>query len=478
MLQKVQKYIDELHMVSQGDSILVGVSGGADSVCLLLVLCALYKDAQVSLEVVHVEHGIRGAESRQDAAFVEKLCKSLQLPCHVVEVDVPSYARENGLGDEEAARILRYEAFMRLAKERGAKIALAHHMEDNAETILFQLARGSVLAGLCGMQPVRVDEKGVCYIRPLLEIRRSEIESFLMEQGQVYCIDSTNLELDYSRNYIRSKVLPELTKINTQAISHINETAEHLTEVKDFLDAEASAHWIECVEQCEDKICLQISKWTKLHKFLKKELVYRVIAEAAGSKKDIHAVHVEAVMSLCEGQSGKEVSLPYGLCAKKEYDRLIVYKNKTNAKEDEMDSLIYVTEAELESCFKSRQALKKKVGKEGDIIQIRMISDVADFTEIPKNPYTKWMDYDKIKQGFCIRNRKSGDYFICDESGHRKKLKQYFIDEKIAASQRENMWMLAQENLVLWLIGGRISEHVKITENTKTIVEISYQGGK
>lgn len=478
MLRKLRKKIEELHMISSGDTILVGVSGGADSVCLLVALQKLQEEMDFSLEVVHVEHGIRGEESRQDARFVENLCESMQLPCHMEVVDVPSYAKVHALGEEEAARILRYEVFVRLAKEKGAKIALAHHMEDNAETILFQLARGSALAGLCGMQPIRVDEKGVCYIRPLLESHRSEIESFLMEEGQGYCMDSTNMELEYSRNYIRNKVLPELTKINVQAISHINETAGYLTEIKDFLDAEVVSRWEECVEQCEGKIYLQVSKWQDLHTVLKKELVYRAIAEAAGSKKDIHAVHVEAVMSLCDGQSGRKISLPYGLCAKKEYDRLIVFKNTKNIKEEVTDRESFVTETDLETCFKTQEPLEIQLGKEGDILRIRIISEVADFAEIPKNPYTKWMDYDKIKQGFCIRNRNSGDYFICDGSGHRKKLKQYFIDERIAASQREKMWLLAQENLVLWLIGGRISEHVKITENTKTIVEISYQGGK
>ena len=477
MFQKVQKYIDELHMVSAEDTLLVGVSGGADSVCLLLVLAVLYKDTQVSLEAVHVEHGIRGEESRQDADFVESLCEKMHVPCHMVSVDVPAYAKENGLGDEEAARILRYEVFSRLAIEKGAKITLAHHMEDNAETILFQMTRGSALAGLCGMQPIRVDENGVCYIRPLLGIHRKEIESFLMSQGQGYCIDSTNLEIEYSRNYIRNKVLPELTKINTQAVAHMNETAGYLSELKDFLDTEADYKWEECVEVSAQGIALQISKWMPLHNVIKKALVYRAIAEAAGSKKDIHAVHVEAVMDLCENQSGKEISLPYNLFAKREYDKLLICEKREDMEVAEKRK-ITVTAMELSECLKNEKPLEIMLGSDAECLQIRVLSKTADFAEIPKNPYTKWLDYDKIKQGFCIRNRNSGDYFICDESGHRKKLKQYFIDEKIAASQREKLWMLAQENLVLWVIGGRISEHVKITDDTKTIIELTYQGGK
>lgn len=478
MLQKVQKYIEELHMVSEGDRLLVGVSGGADSVCLLLVLYAIFKGANVSMEVVHVEHGIRGEESRKDAAFVAELCERMQLVCHMVSVDVPSYAREKRLGEEEAARILRYEAFVRLAKERQAKIALAHHMEDNAETILFQMARGSALAGLCGMQPVRVDENGVCYIRPLLEVHRKEIESFLMSHGQGYCMDSTNQELEYSRNYIRNKVLPELEKVNAQAVAHMNETAAHLAEVRDFLNMQTQTHWTECVEYEEQGMCLNIEKWMKLHPVMKKELVYRVIAESAGSKKDIHAVHVEVVMNLCKNQSGKEVNLPYGIQVKKEYDKLWFYKGDKCETVKEYGCMRIVTQSELSACLDSETVIEYELGDKGEKLQIRLFSYQADFGEIPKNPYTKWMDYDKIKDGFCIRNRNSGDYFICDDFGHRKKLKQYFIDEKIAVSKRESMWLLAQDNLVLWLIGGRMSEHAKVTEHTKIIVEINYQGGK
>ena len=161
MFQKVQKYMMELNMVSSEDTLLVGVSGGADSVGLLLLLHSLQEQMHFHLEAVHVEHGIRGEESVKDADFVEELCKRMQIVCHKVSVDVPAYCKAHAVGVEEGARLLRYEAFAKLAKERQAKIVLAHHMEDNAETILFQMARGSSLTGLCGMSPIRIDEDGV-----------------------------------------------------------------------------------------------------------------------------------------------------------------------------------------------------------------------------------------------------------------------------------------------------------------------------
>lgn len=476
MLQKVQKYIEELNMISSGDRILVGVSGGADSVCLLLFLYTLYREKDVSLEAVHVEHGIRGEESRQDAAFVEKLCQRMNIPCQIVTVDVPTYSQENGLGLEEAARILRYEAFVRLAKEKHAKIALAHHMEDNAETILFQMIRGSSLTGLCGMQPIRRDMDGICYIRPLLKVHRKEIEDFLMSHDMEFRVDSTNQELDYSRNYLRKVVVPALTEVNVQAVSHMNETAAKLLEIKDFLDSETEKHWAECQEKTSKGIALDTKKLFGLHPVIQRELLYRAIAEAAGSRKDIGAVHVEALKELCENQSGKEIYLPYGIRARKEYEKIwLLHKKDKELSEKES----YLVERDvLQRCLEQGTVVSIPIGEKGEQISLRVFPIEGKSKEFPKNSYTKWMDYDKIEDGFCIRTRKSGDYFICDENGHRKKIKQYFVDEKIPASQREEIWLLTQEHLVLWAVGGRMSEHTKITSDTKSVIEITYQGRK
>lgn len=479
MLQKIQKYIEEWNMINAGDKLLVGISGGADSVCLLLVLCALYKEKDITLEAVHVEHGIRGEESRQDAFFVKNLCDKWKIPCEIVSVDVPAYSRSKGLGFEEAARILRYEVFAEIAKEKGAKVVLAHHMEDNAETVLFQMLRGSSLTGLCGMQPIRKDAEEVCYIRPFLAVHRKEIEEFLLLQSEKYCTDSTNKELEYSRNYVRNIVVPALEKVNAQAVSHINETAAKLSEIRSFMDFEMEKYWTECAVQNDVGICLDIEKLLALHIVLQKEMIYRAIAETAGSKKDIHTVHVESVRNLCKNQSGKELYLPYGIRVKKEYQKLLFISKEHQMQSSTVKENYFIEPADLKLCMEQNLTMPVNMGDDGEKIFIRVFSiEEGKNLEFPKNSYTKWMDYDKIKQGFCIRTRKSGDYFICDEYGHHKKLKQYFTDAKIPAAQREQMWLLTQESLVLWAIGGRMSEHTKITTDTKNVVEIIYQGGK
>ena len=484
LFDKVQKQIKKQNMISVKDVVMVGLSGGADSICLLLVLYKLQEQMEFSLEAIHVEHGIRGEESRQDAFFVQQLCKELQVPCDVVSIDVPGFAKEQGIGLEEAARILRYEIFEQRAKETNAKIALAHHREDNAETILFQMARGSSLTGLCGMQPIRRSASGVIYIRPFLQIHRKEIELFLAEKNQRYCIDSTNQELEYSRNYLRNVILPEFQKLNTQAVAHINETAEQLGEIRDFLDDQIEVYWKQIVtveevygqENCN--ILLDIPKLKVLHVVLQKGLIYKAIGMISGGKKDISSVHVEQVRNLMDCQSGKECSLPNGLVAIKENTTIRLYASNKSEYIMEETQKIEISKSQLRESLEAKNAQTVRFGSNGEQILISVFEKTDLEMEIPRKTYTKWFDYDKIKDGFCIRTRQSGDYLICDVFGHRKKLKQYFVDEKIPVTQRDKIVLLAQESQVLWVIGGRISEYAKVTEETQRIVEITYKEEK
>lgn len=235
MIRQTKDYILENKMIKNHSTVLVALSGGADSVCLLLLLNEIKRqcadELDFTLEAVHVEHGIRGTESREDARFASDLCERLNIPCHVHSVDVPQYAKSRGLGLEEAARILRYEVFEeevtrilsyeafeeeagRYSCERVATaaqnhdcyrqvvVAVAHHMEDNAETVLFQMLRGSGVKGLSGMHPVSV-KNGVTYIRPLLSATRAQIEDYLKEKGQAFVTDATNTDTAYSRNRLR-----------------------------------------------------------------------------------------------------------------------------------------------------------------------------------------------------------------------------------------------------------------------------------
>ena len=486
MLQKIKAYIKKHHMIESKDQIVVGVSGGADSVCLLKILASLQEELDFGLRVVHVEHGIRGEESVSDANFTMHLCEEMGISCEMVPVDVPAYARSHGLGLEEAARILRYRVFVEHAKECGGKVALAHHMEDNAETLLFQMVRGSGLKGMCGIDPVRDSDEGVQYLRPLLCVRRAEIEGYLKEQGQSYCLDATNQEIVYSRNRMRNQVIPQLKEINTQAVEHLNRSAEQLHQVWDYMHGQMEQLLASLVKCCSPYMVDAVGL-CEVHPALQTMLVHELIARVAGAKKDISSQHVNDLIALAKGTSGKRLCLPYGVRVRKEFGNLVFEKNAREefgqwnvcppqGMDNIVDTVIEISPSKLENLAYGEK-FKVCLGDKGAVLTVSKLHFEGKMQEIPKNKYTKWLEYDKIKNGFQLRKRKPGDYFVNDSQGHRKKLKQYFIDEKIPVSEREQIWLLARESEILWVVGARMSEACKIGKDTKTVLEIAYAEG-
>ena len=286
MLRKVLQYCRREKLIENGDYVLVGVSGGADSVCLLRVLKALQDEIGFFLEAVHVEHGIRGIESENDAAFVVRLCEELEIPMQLFFVDAVAYAKEQKLGLEEAARILRYDAYAQAAENclsTRIKVALAHHADDNAETVLFQMVRGSGIDGMSGMRPMRELMPGVSVVRPLLPVTRAEIEEYLQKEGQSYCIDSTNADTSYSRNKIRCQIFPMLEEVNAQAVTHINQSAALLLELGDYLDGQVEEIAAKALKEQGAGLLIVGEELIQLPVILKKELIHRAIGEAAGS---------------------------------------------------------------------------------------------------------------------------------------------------------------------------------------------------
>jgi tRNA(Ile)-lysidine synthase len=525
MKQKIIAFVKRHKMIEKNDHVIVGCSGGADSVCLLRVLHACREELGFSLSAVHVEHGIRGDESRRDVAFTEELCRLLEIPLAVCPVDAPSYAAAHNMGLEEAARVLRYEAFRQQAKElrgAGVKIALAHHMEDNAETMLFQLARGSGLAGLCGIPRVR-READICYIRPLLCVTREEIEAYLDELGQPYCTDRTNLDETYARNRIRRSILPQLTAVNAQAVLHMNQNAEKISEAYEFICEYAEKIYREQAVKEQGHVVLPVPKLRSLHPAVLHELLRQVLFEAAGHRKDISAIHVEQLERLMALQSGRKISLPYGLCAYMEYDALHVCRADETGGELSPVEGFWVSEEVLraaagerpcstdgmdtgrtaevcfcsvcgmdtggpaDACFGSLSGVCTSReaaawfplwdGKDAGSMRARVWRTQAPLEEITKKSYTKQFDYDKIKSGFFVRKRQAGDYFVLDSQGHKKKLSDYMVNEKIPARLRGSIPLLAQESEVLWVVGGRISASCRVTKDTTRIMEIEYNGG-
>ena len=461
MQKKVKSFMEQYHMAEDGERILAAVSGGADSICLLMVLSALQKEKNYQLFVVHVEHGIRGEESEKDAEFVENFCKEHKIPCKVYHCKAESYAKEHKMTIEEGARELRYGYFEEAAKEFQAdKIAVAHNQNDCAETMLFHLTRGTGLKGLCGILPVREN-----IIRPLLCVERKEIEAYLSERGQEYCIDKTNEELEYTRNRIRHQVLPVLSEINSQAVAHMNQTSAMAIELEELL--------CQLTQEAEKKhVCKTESDTLILHSIQKekslvcKNLMHQVLAEIAGSSRDISSVHIQQVLELLEKQVGKKISLPYQLEAERTYEGIRIRRSSAEIFEK-------ITQRE----WKIIPGETQKIPEYGYEIRTRIIEGALEKQEIPQKMYTKWFDYDKIKGGMLLRTRREKDYFVINTEGRKKKLKNYLIDEKVPREQRDKILFLADEEHLIWAIGYRIGEDVKVTEHTKRILEIQVNGG-
>ena len=448
MQKRVMEFIKEHKMMEPGGRVIVALSGGADSVCLLHLLAELREELQIELRAVHVHHGLRGEEADRDAAFAEKTAEMAGVPCLVVQKDVAGYAKISGKSMEEAGRELRYQVLEEAASSwGGARIAVAHHREDQAETILHNLFRGSAIKGLSGMAPVRG-----AVVRPLLCVGRTEILKFLEERGLEYCEDSTNASEDYTRNRLRHRLIPEICReINAGAVEHIVNAGERLRQADEYFEKMAADFWEQYgTEEIRDgrrSGGIAVKTFECQPEIVKGYIVRNMIEMRIGTMKDITSFHIEQICALAGKGTGKRVSLPYGLEAWTEYGMLWI-----------------------------GERAKSEETAEGNPLRFSQFP-YEKHKEIPQNQYTKWFDYDKIKDTLSVRTRQTGDYIMLKD-GKRKTVKAYMIDEKIPRQERDRIPLLAEGNHVLWIVGYRISEYYKVTENTKQILQVQADGGE
>lgn len=459
MEKKIETFVRKYGMLGQKSQVIAAVSGGADSVCLLHMLVSFRKQFDLKIQVIHVHHGLRGAEADRDAQFVRELSERWEVPCLVVYRDVAAYARENGLGVEEAGRELRYRVLERAAGEWGqARIAVAHHQDDQAETILHNLFRGSGLKGLGGMAPVRGN-----IIRPLLCVTRQEIIAYLKKHRLSYCRDSTNDSVDYTRNKLRHRIIPMVCQeVNVRAVPHIVTAGERIRQAQEYFEKEAGRIWNEGkrVEQRRKEGCIRCGiradTIAELPDILKGYAVMEMIKELTGAGRDISSVHVGRILELTEKGTGRSISLPCGLRAYREYG--MVWLEAGGGKGEAQEKIHF------ETCSFETERFSVHVFRE-------------KYQEIPEKKYTKWFDCDKIKGTLSVRSRETGDY-ITLKDGRKKTVKAFMIDEKIPRQERDRIPLLAEGHHVLWIVGYRISEFYKITDETKQVLQVKTDGGE
>lgn len=462
--------MEQFNMAEKGESVIVGISGGADSVCLYKILLELKKYFDIDIIAVHIHHGIRGDEADRDMNFVENMCKNDGVKFKCYKYNVPEYAKANGLSEEEAGRTLRYKAFDEVAKElisngRSVKIAVAHNRNDSAETFIHNLCRGSGLKGLAG-----IPYKNGSIIRPVLCLTREEIERYLSEHNIAHIDDSTNFTEDYTRNKIRHRVLPYLNEnINDNSISHICQAADELREIEDYLSEITNYAYENIVS--EHNNCIYINRKTLADEkeIIQKRVVRVCIEKAAGKLKDITRKHIEDVIDLCDRQTGRYIMLPYGIIARVQYENIILERENINKIIDEKniekdirkDGVYTLGDEEFDV---------RIIDVEKEKINIKfLINQLKNY----QNLYTKCFDYDKIQFTVQLRYRESEDYLVINAKGQRKKLKSFFVDNKIPAEKRGMIPVFADGSHIIWIVGHRISEEYKVTEDTRHLLIIS-----
>ncbi|MCR5585475.1 MAG: tRNA lysidine(34) synthetase TilS [Lachnospiraceae bacterium] len=463
---KIIDFCNEKKLLDSGDGVIIGLSGGADSVCLLFMLSSMQKELNLKLCAVHVNHGIRGSEADRDEAFCKRLCEKFDVPFEAVRADIPALAEKDGLGLEEAGRKFRYAFFEKKADEMGFnKIAVAHHMNDRAETVLFQLVRGSKLNGLSGIR-----EKNGRIIRPLLCLTREEIELCLKMNGLDFVTDSTNLSSDYTRNYIRNEILPGLEKLRPHAGEHIAETADYLERVSEFMEKAAQEVYDACVSAEPSKpgsLRMSVNGLKNAEPLLSEMVIYKAICLVAGRKKDITEKFVLMVKELCDKQSGRSVDLKYGVVAKRIYDNILILRETRENAVDSEDVNCNNVFCTVISVNEGENALD-------------LIENLGGF---PKDNLKKFFDCDKLLSRFNIRSAEeeivgrkadAADLMAVYPDGRRKKVFDILKDEKIEADERKNFSVAAIGREVLMIKGVRSCEICRVDEKTKNILSVSF----
>ncbi|MDF2839912.1 MAG: tRNA lysidine(34) synthetase TilS [Clostridia bacterium] len=451
----VKSTIEKHNMLRSGDTVIVGVSGGADSLCLLHVLKTLQNEMDIKLFAVHLNHMFRGIDAEKDAEFVEHICKEWNIPCRIETFDVPAYAKQQGLSPEEAGREIRYKLF-RESKEKmkANKIAVAQNSNDNVETLLMRIIRGTGIEGLKGIDAVRED-----IIRPLLDIDRSSIEAYCRENHLEPRVDKTNLQPIYIRNKIRLELLPYLKEnFNPNLNEAMTRMAQVVREENEYLDQQTEAHLNKIGILQENSIRIETESLKQLHPAMQKRLLRKAVEKLAISLNGFEYKHFQGMIALLEKSTGAAIMLPKELKAYISYQNLIISK-----KIEKPDKKCY---------YKLKYDYDNDIDGFDVCISIKRM-ERNEMSSALKSSNTVYLDADRITHELVLRNREMGDIISPIGMKGSKKLKDYFIDKKIPKDQRDQVLLLADGNEIVWILGSIINEKYKITPNTQKVIGIS-----
>ncbi len=457
MIKKIKQTLIRYNMLDPGDRVVVGVSGGPDSVCLLSVLYEIKVEFHIELIVAHFDHALRPLEDDAETRFVESLAMTLDLP-FVTKKSAPGLWPGNG-PLEERARQARYCFLKKVGNSYAAqKIAVGHTLNDQAETVLMRLLRGSGVSGLSGILPCRQDQ----IIRPLIRVSRAEVTAYLEKKGLEYLTDPTNTDPCFLRNRIRHEILPELEKIQPRIVHRLGRTAEMMRRDNEWLEAE-SERWVNQHFRINRnrEWCVPLSPFMQLSEGMKFRVIRHAVKKISGTLRRIGLRHIEAVNSMAEStKSQSRVDLPNGGVVKRTYDRLVF----SNVKGEKIKPFCYSLEGpgtfelpEINATMRLEEIEAK---------------DLPDTTE---SRWTAFLDADQINFPLILRNVRPGDRFIpLGMSGHRK-VKDFFIDLKVPLEERARTPILTHEDKLLWICGFRVDQRFRVVPETEKIVKVVFE---
>lgn len=455
--KKVYDFLIKNKLVKRGQKVLVCLSGGADSVCLLRVMHSFREILKLELEAAHVNHMLRGEAADGDEAFCASLCDELGVKLHVLREDVAALAKTVKESVEAVARKVRYDYFFSLKNEFGFDLVLtAHNQNDNAETSLMYYLRGSGIDGIKGILPKRAD--GI--VRPLLCVSRKEIEDYLKKISQKFVTDASNFEDVYTRNKIRLNLIPELIKnYNANLIEAVSENAMLIGMDSVYLNAQAKKLYSDMMHECENGFYIEVDEYNKIDKALALRVIRNAICTLRGSDKDISYDTVMRCDDLFgERETAKKVSLATYLFARREYDRVYFEKMK-------YDSVSYSYRAQIGETVYIKEA------------NVSFRLSLLDKMQPPEKN-CEYFDYNLLCGQIYIRSRKNGDRFLPFNMKGSKKLKDFFIDEKIKPSVRDILPLVVCDEQILWVCTLRRSNLYKVESETKKILKIEFWEGK
>lgn len=458
LLYKIRRTIDRYGLLEKGDRMVVGVSAGVDSMVLLHLLDALRQDFSLTLIVAHLNHGLRPQESLKEVEFVRKESDRLGLSFEYQEVDVRAFQKIKKISLQEAARQVRFQFFHGLCQKYSAgKIALGHHADDQVETLLLRLFRGSGVQGLKGMLPIREGR----IIRPLLEVWKDEIESIAHEHSIPYLMDSSNLKKDYLRNRIRLNLIPLIEKEYQKGFRrNLFRSSILLRQENAFIDQETEKAFLRIIHQEEEGIFFNVSEFQSLHPALKWRFIQKVLGRVNGRTnqieldvREVNLIH----QALQEPPASFLIPLSRGLCCEKRYERVFLKRGEPKT----------IPPFEVELQCPGRTFLSE-IGKEIILEQ----GDSSDLESITPSRTIAFLDYERLQWPLRVRNFRPGDRFQPMGFKGTQKLKEFFINHKVPKFERPGIPLLISGDRIVWVIGYRLDERFKATPATPKILKV------